>query len=377
MIEAMNRRGLLGAALGLGAATALGGRALAGEDTAAVVERLFRTGLIIDGNLAPPIDDSAPLPKEWADKVLSSALTAAKVTVVGPGTGYDDTKTILAAYQTCTEMNPTVYRNVRTMAEIEALRGKGPVGLIWSFETTEMLDGKPERIAEFAALGVKVMQLSYNTASPFGGGVMTPAAEATGLTELGRQAIASMEANRVALDLSHADERTTLDAVRVYKRPPLLTHTGAAAVHPHPRNKSDRAIRAVADKGGVVGIYDLSFITPLRPSQPTVDDYMAHLMHVLKVAGEDHVGVGSDAVLTGWDTSPESMKRWDEQNADRKKRGVAAPEEGRPPYVEGMNSPDRMKVVAAELLKRGVRERAVAKIMGGNFARVFRDCWGG
>lgn len=374
----MNRRALLAGMTGLGAAAAFGGRALAGEDVAATVERLFREGVILDGNLAAPVDDSAPLPREWADRILSSALTATKVTVVGPGSGYADTLTILAAYQKCTELSPDVYRNVRTVAQIEALRGgKGPVGLIWSFETTEMFDGKVEGIDEFAKLGVRVMQLSYNTASPFGGGVMTPAGASAGLTPLGREAIARMEANGVTLDLSHSHEQTVLEAVAASRRPPLLTHTGAAGVHPHPRNKSDRAMKAVADKGGVVGLYDLSFITPNRPSQPTVDDYMAHVMHALKVCGEDHVGVGSDAVLTGWDISPENMKAWEEQTADRKARGVAAPEEGRPPYVEGLNRPDRMKVIAAELLKRGVSERATAKILGGNFLRVFRETWGG
>ncbi|MES2034874.1 MAG: membrane dipeptidase, partial [Pseudomonadota bacterium] len=209
----------------------------------------------------------------------------------------------------------------------------------------------------------------------FAAGVMTPAAESTGLTALGREAVARMEARRVTLDLSHSDERSTLEALAAATRPALVTHAGCAAVHAHPRNKSDRVLKAVADKGGVVGIYDLSFLTAARPSQPTVDDYMAHVMHALTVCGEDHVGVGSDAVMTGFDTTPESLKDWGEQTAARKKAGVAAPEEGRPPYVDGLNSSDRMKVIAAELLKRGVSEAAVAKVLGGNFLRVFRETW--
>ncbi|MBP7703826.1 MAG: membrane dipeptidase [Caulobacter sp.] len=376
----MNRRGLLAAMAGAGAAAALGGRAFAAEDTAAVVARLFRDGIILDGNLAAPIDDSAPLPAEWADKIRGSALTATKVTLVGPGTGYAETLQVLKAYETCVAMSPTVYANVRTAGQIEALKRAqkdgGPVGLIWSFETVEMLEGKVERIDEFAGLGVRVMQLSYNTASPFGAGVMTPATESTGLTPLGREAIARMEARGVTLDLSHSDERTVLEAVAASKRPPLITHTGAAAIHGNPRNKTDRAMKAVADKGGVVGIYNLSFITPVRASQPTVDDYVDHVMHVLNLCGEDHTGIGSDAILTGFDVTPESMKMWDEETARRARAGVAAPEEGRPPYVEGMNRPDRMKVVAEALLKRGVKEKAVAKIMGGNFLRVFRETWG-
>lgn len=381
MSMAMSRRGLLAGIAGFGATAAMGGRAFAGQGVEAIVARLFAAGIILDGNLAAPINDSAPLPAEWADKVRASGLTATKVTVVGPGATYAETLESLKAYEACVALNPTVYANVRTAAQIEALKGErkdgGPVGLIWSFETTEMLDGKVERIDEFAGLGVRVMQLGYNTASPFGAGVMTPAAESKGLTPLGREAIARMEARGVTLDLSHSDERTVLEAVAASRKPPLITHTGAAAIHGNPRNKSDRAMKAVADKGGVVGLFNLSYITPLRASQPTVDDYVGHVMHVLNLCGEDHTGIGSDAVLTGFDVTPESLKRWEEQTAFRAKAGVAAPEEGRPPYVEGMNRPDRMKVVAEALLKRGVSERAVGKILGGNFLRVFRETWGG
>jgi len=368
MSEQVSRRTLLGAATGLVAA-GLAGRSAAGTDE---VDRLFRTGIIIDGNLAAPLDDSAPLDAEMAAKVRASGLTATKVTVVGPGAGYDETVATLAACGRAVTLSAGVYAVARSIADIEALRGSGRVGLIWSFETTEMLEGRLDRIDEFAALGVKVMQLSYNTASPFASGVMTP--QSTGLTSLGREAIARMEAHGVALDLSHSDERSSLEALATATRPAMISHAGAAAIHNHPRNKSDRLLKAVADAGGVVGIYDLSYLTP-GPAQPDVEDYMRHLMHALNVCGEDHVGIGSDAVLSGFDTSAESLKQWDASTAARKAAGVAAPDEGRPPYVEGLNRPDRMKVIAAQLLSRGVREPAVAKILGGNFLRVYRQSW--
>ena len=90
------------------------------------------------------------------------------------------------------------------------------------------------------------------------------------------------------------------------QRPALITHAGCAAVYPHPRNKSDALLRAVAQKGGVVGIYDLPYLTP-SPKQPTVDDYIVHMTHALSVCGEDHVGVGSDSDLGPFDTSPKAM----------------------------------------------------------------------
>src|SRR5690606_15599594 len=112
-----------------------------------------------------------------------------------------------------------------------------------------------------------------------------------------------------------------------------------AAVYVHPRNKSDAVLRAVADKGGVVGLYELSYISA-GPQQQSIDDYLAHLLHALSVCGEDHVGIGSDAILTPFDTSPESMAEWNASIEARRAAGVAAPGGGRPPFVEGLNRPD-------------------------------------
>ena len=102
---------------------------------------------------------------------------------------------------------------------------------------------------------------------------------------------------------------------------------------------------------------------------------MAHMTHALKVCGEDHVGIGSDALLTPFDTGPESMAEWDRQTEARRKAGVAAPGEGRPPFVEGLNRPDRAAVIADALLKRGYKARAVEKVLGLNFRRVFEQTW--
>jgi membrane dipeptidase len=153
-----------------------------------------------------------------------------------------------------------------------------------------------------------------------------------------------------------------------------MSHAGCVAVHPHPRNKTDDQLRALANKGGVVGIYDLPYLTA-SPRQPTVDDYMAHMEHALKVAGEDHVGVGSDPPINPFDMSPKGLAEFSKFVEMRQKSGLAAPEEDRPLYVVGLNIPRRIEVIADQLLKRGYPARAVQKIVGGNFARVFNEIW--
>jgi membrane dipeptidase len=140
------------------------------------------------------------------------------------------------------------------------------------------------------------------------------------------------------------------------------------------RGKSDEQLRALANQGGVVGIYDLPYLAA-SPKQPTVDDYMAHMEHALKVAGEDHVGVGSDVGLDPFDTSPKGMAEFNKAQEERQKSGLAAPEEDRPTYVEGLNTPLRLEIIADQLLKRGYSAQVTEKVLGANFARVFAEVW--
>lgn len=177
----------------------------------------------------------------------------------------------------------------------------------------------------------------------------------------------------VALDLSHAGPLTTSDAMAASTRPVIMTHGGCAAVQAHPRNKTDAQLRALAEKGGVFGIYDLPYLTVTR--QPTLDDYMAHMAHALDVCGEDHVGIGSDAAFAGMDTSPETMAALQQQNEQRRAAGVAAPGEEWPPYVIGLNNERRCEVIADALLRRGYSPRVTEKVLGGNFIRVFAEVW--
>ncbi len=178
----------------------------------------------------------------------------------------------------------------------------------------------------------------------------------------------------IAVDLSHANPETTSDVLALSAKPPVMTHAGCAAIHAHPRNKSDEQLRALAARGGVVGIFDLPYLTA-SPRQPTVEDYMEHLEHALKVVGEDHVGIGSDVGIDPFDTSAKGMAAFSKELEERRKAGLSAPEEDRPTYVEGLNTPRRIEIIADQLLKRGYPPAVAEKVVGANFARVFADIW--
>ena len=335
---------------------------------------LYRNAIVIDGNMVGPWPDDPDehLDAEISAQVRSSGITAYKQTLGGAGgMSKAETDKQIAETEAVIAKNSDLFLKITRTADFAAAKQSGRVGVILSFEAGEMLEGQIDNIDHFRAAGVLVMGLSYNKTTPFASGVMVP--QSTGLTDLGRQAVERMNALGVTLDVSHSDELSSLGALQASTKPVLITHAGCAAIHPHPRNKSDALLRAVADKGGVVGIYELSYL--VGAGQPKLEDYLRHLTHALKICGEDHVGIGTDGMLTPFDTSPESMKEWDESIKRRKEAGVAAPGEGPPPFVVGLNRSDRCAVIAGALHKQGYGDRIIEKVLGSNFQRVFNETW--
>ena len=269
-----NRRAFLAAsaaaALAPGAARASQAAPAPAPAADDAITRLYRSAMVIDGNLVGPFDDVAPLDRATADQVLSSGLTAFKMTIGGSSGGFDAVNADIAAFDKAITLSPDVYMKITTAEDLLAAKRTRRIGVIYSFEAADMLEGKPDSIDHFSALGVRAMQLGYNTVSPFASGVMA-AQPSAGLTALGREAVARMNALGVTLDLSHADERSSLEAVAASTRPAAITHAGCYSVYAHPRNKSDAVLRAVAESGGVVGVYELSYIRA-GPEQQSLDD---------------------------------------------------------------------------------------------------------
>ena len=339
----------------------------------AAARDLYRRALVLDCNLAPDLDGQLPLSKATIDTLRSSGVTVMKSTMGGFDDNLESALAEIAFFQQLIEVHPDVFMQVRRHVDFATAKRENKLGIIFSFEGVGMLEGKVDRIEVFRHLGVRVMQLSYNNTSAFGSGVMV-SADSAGLTELGHAAVAKMNETGVAVDLSHANPKTTREAMAASTRPVLMTHGGCAAVHPHPRNKTDEQLRALADKGGVIGIYDLPYLTA-SPRQPQVKDYIDHMAHALSVCGEDHVGIGSDQSVQPFDTSAKGLEEFRKLEEQRHAAGVAAPEEDRPLYVEGLNIPNRCEVIADHLLQRGYPARVTEKVLGSNFVRAFGEIW--
>lgn len=266
------------------------------------------------------------------------------------------------------------FMKIESAADIRAARAAGKLGLIYNFQDTTMLEGDPARVATFAALGVRQIQLTYNKRNLAGDGCLERAN--AGLSDHGREVIAKIEEAKVLLDLSHAGQRTIAEGIAAAKRPPAITHSASRSLVDLPRNTFDSEMRALADKGGVFGIYLMPF---LRPSgQPRKEDLIRHIEHAAKVCGEDHIGLGTDGPLFGYEINEETKKRHREFFEDRRKKGISAPGEAADVLnmVEGYNDVGRYATLTADLKARGWTQARIDKLLGGNFVRLWGEVWG-
>ncbi|WP_419815525.1 dipeptidase [Glacieibacterium sp.] len=373
----IDRRGF---GLGVLALSAIGGRAA----TAAVTDNippairvLYSKSIVIDALASPdtwnvPYPPLAPLSRAQLDATRASGITAINLTVGKPGS-FIETVREIALWTRLVEQHPDYFLLVRKHADIARAKAEKKLGLIFGFQGMQSIGADISLIDTFANLSVKIMQLTYNDRNLLGAGSSLPDTE--GLTPLGREAVARMNALGIVVDTGHANMRTVLDTVAASTRPITISHTGARAVFDSQRNQPDEALRAVAQKGGVVGIYLMPFLghDPVAASKAL---FIRHLQHAINVCGEDHVGVGSDQSITPVDISPAYMDIVRQTAAARQKAGIGAPGEGDSPIaVPDLNSARRMEIIAAELDRAKVPTRVVEKVIGGNFNRLFKDIW--
>ena len=192
----------------------------------------------------------------------------------------------------------------------------------------------------------------------------------------GRNLVAELNDKKVLIDLSHCGQQTTADAIAASKVPVAITHSGCTAVAQRPRNKRDEELKMMADKGGVVGIYMMPFLT--MGAQTKDQDVIKHIDHAIQVCGEDHVAIGSDLSITPHVVTEEYKKSHREFVAGRQKLGIAAPGEDPNIYmfVPELNVPNRLELIADRLLAKGYPETRVEKIIGGNTFRLLKEVWG-
>jgi membrane dipeptidase len=259
------------------------------------------------------------------------------------------------------------------VADIGAAKKAQRTGLIYGFQDAVAFETDLARLNDFERMGVRIIQPTYNRRNLLGDGCMEPAD--AGLSKAGTEAISRMNELGILVDLSHCGRRTAADAIKASKRPVAFTHTGCAALADHPRNRTDTELRAVADKGGVSGIYVMPYLNNGR--QPTAENVIAHLEHAIKVAGEDHVSIGTDGGISPEVIDDAFRKNFADNVRARREAGIAAPGETEEGYLfaNDLNTARRFETLASMLSNGGHTAGRIEKILGRNLLRVFSDVW--
>jgi membrane dipeptidase len=171
------------------------------------------------------------------------------------------------------------------------------------------------------------------------------------------------------LDLSHANMQTMAEAIAASKAPAIISHTACMDLHANRRNTTDVNLRALAHRGGVVGICQMRpFLTEKKADN--LHAYFDHLLHAIKVAGVEHVCIGSDRDHRVIRLSPEYLAEL------KREEGSQVVDSELPYFIDELNGPRRMEVVWDGLVQRGLSLRDVERVMGGNLLRLYREVIG-
>lgn len=320
------------------------------------------------------IDGTCPLlrRKEFVDWYIEGGVTACSPTV-GSTASAEETLRNLGSWHRLINSRADLVL-VRQAADITAAKKGGKLGLVFHFQGADPIENDLDLVDAYHALGVRMVQLTYNIRNRVGDGCEE--AGNAGLSRFGRDLVQRLNEMRIIVDGSHTGEKTTLEAIEASTRPFVFSHANSAAVFPCPRNISDPQIKAAAATGGLVGINGFpAFVGP--SPQPTIDDFLRHLDHVVELVGIDHAALGIDYYEGMYPVAneTEAQKMYQQQLAVRRWSAEVYPP---PPhyYPAGMGTPKEMPNLTAKLLAHGYSVAETRKILGENWLRVMRAVWG-
>lgn len=248
------------------------------------------------------------------------------------------------------DQHPKWFLRVNQCTDLARAKEEKKIGIVLGMQDANHLRNLDD-VDAFYRMGQRLTQLTYNSQNRVGAGCK--AGTDAGLTEFGHAVLARMNTLGMAVDVSHCGERTTLDAVAASAKPVLITHSNCKALAPGvARCKTDEAIVAAARKGGVIGLTGVRhFVRAMDPV--TMEDALDHFDHVVKIAGIDHVGLGSDTDLDG-----------------RDRTGARAQFD-----IAGLNHTNRVYELTEGFIRRGYTDEQIGMILGGNFQRALRQIW--
>lgn len=210
----------------------------------------------------------------------------------------------IAFYYSQIEKQTACVGHVNHFSDVLENIEKNKISSLLSIEGGEALEGEISALHMYYRLGVRSMTLTWNHRNQLADGVAEGETKG-GLTGFGRQVVTQMQNLGMLVDVSHLSEAGFWDVYRLANKPFIASHSNARAICDTPRNLSDEQLRAIAEKGGVVG---LNLYEPflVKNTQAEIEDILRHLEHMLSVMGEDFIAMGGD--FDGIDCMPKGIK---------------------------------------------------------------------
>ena len=284
-------------------------------------------------------------------------LKASGITIFHPAVGFVDGDIYQRSLADITGWNlfiskhPEQFLRIDTVSDIVEAKAKGQIGIVIGLQNSVHFRTLDD-IDHFYSMGQRVSQLTYHD-NAIGGG--STDARNPGLTAYGARVVERMNRLGMAIDISHCSDRTAMDAIEASTQPVLVTHSNCRALVPgSARCRTDETIVKLASKGGVLGV------TMVRGfvgggSAVTIENVLDHIDHVVKIAGIEHVGIGTDEDLDGRDRSG-AAKKWD---------------------LDGLQYSNKIFELTEGLIRRKYSQQNIELILGKNFERALAQIWPG
>ena len=318
---------------------------------------LHDNAIIIDGLIIAKWD------RALFEDMRRGGLSAANCTV-SVWEGFADTVANIADMKKLIRDNSDLVTLVRSTQDIADAKKNGKTGIILGFQNAHAFEDNLGYIEAYADMGVRVVQLCYNTQNLIGTGCYE---RDGGLSGFGREAIAEMNRVGIMVDLSHVGGNTSQEAILESKKPVCYSHCLPSGLKEHPRNKSDEQLRFIADHGGFIGV---TMFPPFlkRGIEATVDDYIEAIDYVTNLVGEDCIGIGTD-FTQGYD---KGFFDWITHDKGRYRQLTKF---GTILNPLGIRTIGEFPNLTAAMEQAGWSETRIRKVMGENWVRVFGEVW--
>ncbi|OYX74371.1 MAG: peptidase M19 [Rhizobiales bacterium 32-66-11] len=279
---------------------------------------------------------------------------------------FTETMRNIAKWKQSFRANADLITQVYSTDDIVRAKAENKTGIILGWQNTSGIEDHIEYLELFHELGIRIIQMTYNTQNWVGSGCYE--STDSGLSDFGHDVVAEMNRLGILCDLSHVGPKTSEDVILASKQRVAYSHCLPSGLKEHKRNKSDAQLRFIADKGGFIGV---TMFPPFLKKGPeaSVGDYVEAMEYIINIAGEDIVGVGTDFTqgygkpFFDWITHDKGF-------------GRKLTDFGAVINPEGFREIGDFPNLTAAMEQRGWSTARIEKVMGGNWLQLLKDVWG-